>query len=51
MPEDGPTWNLPPGIGAVEYWLQAATKTNQTIATDIVIAYETLSGLSLGSSG
>jgi hypothetical protein len=48
LPKDSPTRNLPPGIGAVEYRLKAATKTDQTVAADIVIAYETLSGLSLG---
>jgi hypothetical protein len=34
MPEDGPKWNLPPGIGAVEYPLKAATMTDRTIAAD-----------------
>jgi hypothetical protein len=47
-PAEGPTRNLPPGIGAVEYRLKASTKTDKTIAADVVIAYETLSGLQLG---
>jgi hypothetical protein len=32
----------------VEYRLRAATKTDKTIAANVVIAYETLSGLQLG---
>jgi hypothetical protein len=48
LPADGPSRNLPPGIGAVEYRLKPATKTDQTVAADVVIAFATLSGLSLG---
>jgi hypothetical protein len=48
LPADGPSRNLPPGIGAVEYRLKPETKSDQTVAADIVIAFETLSGLGLG---
>jgi hypothetical protein len=40
LPADGPSRNLPPGIGAVEYWLKPETKSDQTAAADIVIAFE-----------
>jgi hypothetical protein len=48
LPEDGPSRNLPPGIGAVEFRLKPETKSDPTVAADVVIAYETLPGLSLG---
>jgi hypothetical protein len=48
FPTDGPSRNLPPGIGAVEYRLKPASKEDQTVAANIVIAFATLSGLSLG---
>jgi hypothetical protein len=47
-PEDGPTRGLPPGGGAVEARLLAATKSDQTITADVIIAFTTpLSGLNL----
>jgi hypothetical protein len=39
---------LPPGSGAVEARLLAATKSDQTITADVIIAFTTLSGLGLG---
>jgi hypothetical protein len=48
LPEDGPSQNLPPGIGAVQYRLKLETESDPTVAADVVIAFETLSGLSLG---
>jgi hypothetical protein len=44
----GPSCNLPPGIGAIEYPLKPETKSDQAVAANIVITFETLSGLSLG---
>jgi hypothetical protein len=48
-PNDGAARNLPPGIGAVEHTLLAETKSDPTLVADVVIAYTTLSGLSLGT--
>jgi hypothetical protein len=48
LPNNGPSQNLPPVIGAAEYQLKPKTKSDLTVAADIVIAFETLSGLSLG---
>jgi hypothetical protein len=47
-PCDGPARGLPPGCGAVEGRLLGATKSDQTLTADVVVAYTTLSGLSLG---
>jgi hypothetical protein len=47
-PNDGAIRNLPPGVGAVEHTLLASTKSDPTLVADVVIAYTTLSGLSLG---
>jgi hypothetical protein len=49
LPHDGPTYDLPAGIGMVLLRLLAQTKSNRTRAADVVIAFATLSGLSLGS--
>jgi hypothetical protein len=48
-PRDGATRNLPPGIGAVEHTLLTETKSDPTLVADFVVAYTTLSGLSLGT--
>ena len=48
LPIDGPTRGLPPGIGAVEYSLLPETKSDPTIVADVVIAFTTMSGLSIG---
>jgi hypothetical protein len=48
IPEDGPTRGLPPGGGAVEARLLTATKSDQTITADVIVAFTTLSGLGLG---
>jgi hypothetical protein len=47
-PVQGPTRGLPPHVGAVEFNLLLETKSDPCRVADIVIAYETLSGLSLG---
>jgi hypothetical protein len=47
-PTAGPARGLPPGCGAVEGRLLSSTKSDQTLTADVVIAYTTLSGLSLG---
>jgi hypothetical protein len=47
-PIDGPTRGLPPGVGALEYSLLAATKSDPTLAADVILAYTTLTGLSPG---
>jgi hypothetical protein len=47
-PSEGPTRGLPPGCGAIEARLLAATKSDRTVTADVVVAYTTLSGLSLG---
>lgn len=48
-PRDGPTYDLPPNLGMVLCRLLPQTKTNRTSTADIVMAYSTLSGLSVGS--
>jgi hypothetical protein len=48
-PSEGPTRGLPPHVGAIEFDLLPETKSDPCRVADIVIAYETLSGLSLGS--
>jgi hypothetical protein len=45
---DSPTRGLPPGVGALEYSLLATTKSNPTLAADIILAYTTLTRLSPG---
>ena len=47
-PTHGPTVGLPMGIGMVALKLLPETKTSRTMSADVVIAYETMSGLSLG---
>jgi hypothetical protein len=47
-PSEGPTRGLPPNVGAIEFNLLAETKTDPCRVADIVMAYETLSGLCLG---
>ena len=48
LPQKGPTRGLPMNIGAVELRLLEATKSDQSQTADIIIAFTTLSGLSLG---
>ena len=48
LPQHGPTRGLPMNIGAVEMRLLEATKSDQSRTADIIIAFTTLSGLSLG---
>jgi hypothetical protein len=47
-PNAGATYGLPPNIGAILLDLMAETKTNPCQVADLVLAYETLSGLSPG---
>jgi hypothetical protein len=47
-PADGPLHELPPNVGAIMVNLLAETKTNACQVADVVMAYQTLSGLSLG---
>jgi hypothetical protein len=47
-PIDGPTRGLNPYIGAIELRLLAATKSDRTTTADVIIAWTSLSGLSLG---
>jgi hypothetical protein len=48
-PADGPTVGLPPGIGVILIKLLAQTKSSQTATANMVLAYTTVSGLSLGN--
>jgi hypothetical protein len=47
-PELGPTRGLPHGVGAVELDLGAETKSDPCQTADVIMAWETLSGLSVG---
>jgi hypothetical protein len=47
-PVDGPTIGLSPGFGVCQYVLAESTKSSQASQADVVIAYTTASGLSLG---
>lgn len=49
LPNNGPTYDLPAGIGMVLLRLSEQTKSDRTRAADVVISFTTLSGLSLGS--
>ena len=48
-PSEGPTRGLPPLVVAIEFNLLLETKSDPCRVADIVVAYETLSGLSLGA--
>lgn len=47
-PGFGATKGLPNNVGVIEMRLQPTTKTNRTSVADLILAYECLSGLSLG---
>jgi hypothetical protein len=47
-PGEGPTRGLPPGVGAVEFNLSEETKSSPCQTADVIMAWETLSGLSVG---
>jgi hypothetical protein len=47
-PASGPSLGLPAGFGVVMYTLLLQTKSSQYFTADVVIAYTTASGLSLG---
>jgi hypothetical protein len=48
LPEAAAARGLPPGIGAIELILLPETKSDPAKTADVVVAYCTLSGLSLG---
>jgi len=48
-PEDGPTFGLPANLGAIFLTLLEQTKSSQHAVADVVVAYTTYSGLSLGN--
>lgn len=47
-PPNGPTYDLPVGIGVIRLWMGPETKTDRTYSPDVVMAYTTLSGFELG---
>jgi hypothetical protein len=47
-PPDGPSLDLPPGIGALILTLLPETKTSRALTADVVLAYTTMSGFSVG---
>jgi hypothetical protein len=47
-PDEGPLRGLPEGMGAVEFSLGDETKSDPCKTADVVMAWETLSGLQLG---
>ena len=47
-PEEGPLRGLPIGMGAIEFSLGDETKSDPCQTADVVMAWETLSGLNLG---
>jgi hypothetical protein len=47
-PEDSPRFDLPAGLDAVLWDLSEQTKSNRHAVADVVMAYTTSSGLSLG---
>jgi hypothetical protein len=48
-PHEGTTKGLPPGIGVIEFDLLPETKSDPCRTADVVIAWATLSGFSLGT--
>jgi hypothetical protein len=48
-PVDGPSVELAPGVGVILLRLAPQTKSSQAATADVVVAYETASGLSLGA--
>jgi hypothetical protein len=49
LPEDGPIHDLPPKVGVVQARLLEQTKTNRTKVANVVIAFQTGSGLTPGT--
>jgi hypothetical protein len=45
---DGPSLDLPPGIGALILTLLPETKSSRALTADVVLAYTTMSGFSVG---
>jgi hypothetical protein len=48
QPREGPTRGLPLGVGAIEFNLSAETKSDPCQTADVILSWETLSGLSAG---
>jgi hypothetical protein len=48
LPNDGPQRGLPMGVGAVEFNLGAETKSDACRTADVVMSWESLSGLPMG---
>ena len=47
-PAEATTKSLPPGVGVIEFSLLPETKSDPAKTADVVVAFSTLSGLSLG---
>jgi hypothetical protein len=47
-PEDAAMADLPPNCGMVAYDMQPETKSSRSVRVDVLMAYQTLSGFSLG---
>lgn len=48
LPSEGVSQDLPPNVGSVQFRLKEETKVDRTRQADVIIAYETLSGLCIG---
>ena len=48
LPRNGPREDLPPNVGMIGLRLGPATKSSQSAAVDVVISFDSLSGLSCG---
>jgi hypothetical protein len=48
LPADGPSLDLPPGIGALILTLLPETKSSRALTADVVLAYTTMTGFSVG---
>lgn len=48
-PTDGPLVGLPSGMGMLEFRLLPETKTSRSVTADVIVAYTTVSGYSIGS--
>ena len=44
LPVDGPTWDLPPNVGALLLRLNPETKTSRTATADVPVGFTTCSG-------
>lgn len=48
LPDDGPSKDLPPSVGVLEYRLLPETKSNRTRTADVITAFTSCSGISPG---